>query len=146
MRRLFRGAEGVAAVLGPEDFARYHLPRPGDHPGMADLILAALDGYAIGGEATGDTLAVPGEGTTGSHGYLSTDPQMNAVFVASGAGIKPGAKLDAVENTSVAPTVAAPSWASRRTGPPAGPSRRSSTRAIEAPDAPPEADGTAAGP
>jgi hypothetical protein len=106
VRRLFRGAEGVAAVLGPEDFARYHLPRPGDHPGMADLILAAQDGYTVVGDATGDSLVVPGEATTGSHGYLSTEPQMNAVFVASGAGIRAGTKLDAIENTAVAPTVA----------------------------------------
>jgi glycerophosphoryl diester phosphodiesterase len=106
VRRLFRGAEGIAAVLGPEDFARYHLPRPDDQPGMADLILAARAGYAFSGDATGDALVVPNEGTTGAHGYLSTEPAMNAVFVASGAGIKAGAELGTVDNTNVAPTVA----------------------------------------
>ena len=49
---------------------------------------------------------MPSEATTGSHGYLSTEPKMNALFVASGAGIRAGAKLDAVDNTDVAPTVA----------------------------------------
>ncbi len=100
------GAEGIAAVLGPDEFARYHLPRPGDHPGMADLVLAVREGYAVVGDATGDALVAAGATTTGSHGYLSTEPAMNAVFVASGAGIRAGAKLDAIENTSVAPTVA----------------------------------------
>jgi hypothetical protein len=106
--RLFRGAEGVAAVLGPEDFARYHLPSPGDHPAMADLILAAKDGYAIAGAATGDEFVVPNPdgATTGAHGYLSTEPKMNAVFVASGAGIRGGSRLEAVDNVDLAPTVA----------------------------------------
>jgi predicted AlkP superfamily pyrophosphatase or phosphodiesterase len=106
VRRLFLGAEGIAAVLGPEDFGRYHLPRPGDHPGMADLILVARDGYAVSGDATGDVLVVPAEVTTGAHGYLSTEPKMNALFVASGAGIVPGARLEAVENVDVTPTAA----------------------------------------
>lgn len=108
VRRLFQGAEGVAAVLGPEDFARYHLPQPGDHPGMADMIIAAKDGYAVGGAVTGDDLVAPNANaaTTGAHGYLSTEPKMNAFFVASGAGVKAGVKLDAIDNTDVAPTAA----------------------------------------
>ena len=132
VRRLFRGAEGVAAVLGPEDFGRYHLPRPDGHPGMADLILAARDGYAISGEPTGDAFVVPNETTTGSHGYLSTEPKMNALFVASGAGIKAGARLEAIDNIDIAPTVA------RLLGVPLdsksvrpGPSRRFLSRLIE---------------
>jgi predicted AlkP superfamily pyrophosphatase or phosphodiesterase len=106
VRRHFREAEGIAAVVEPEDFPRYHLPRPGDHPGMADLILAAKDGYAITGVATGEEFAVPNAATTGAHGYLSTEPKMNAVFVAAGAGIRAGARTEAVENIDVAPTVA----------------------------------------
>jgi arylsulfatase A-like enzyme len=49
---------------------------------------------------------VPAEVTTGAHGYLSTEPKMNALFVASGAGIVPGARLEAVENVDVTPTAA----------------------------------------
>src|SRR5690606_32739013 len=52
--RLFRGTEGVVDVLGPEDFARHHLPRPEDHDGMADLVLVAEAGYTVSGAATGD--------------------------------------------------------------------------------------------
>lgn len=90
VRCLFQGAEGVAAVVGPEDFGRYNLPSPDGHTGMADLILAAKNGYAIGGDATGHAFVFPNDTTTGSHGYLSTEPQMNALFVVSGRGSRPG--------------------------------------------------------
>ena len=100
------GAEGVAAVLDSEDLDRYHLPRPGDHAGMADMVLAAKDGYAINGSASGDAFVVANESPTGSHGYLSTEPKMNALFVASGAGIRAGTRLESVENIDLAPTVA----------------------------------------
>jgi predicted AlkP superfamily pyrophosphatase or phosphodiesterase len=106
VRRLFGDAEGIAAVVEPGDFARYHLPRPGDHPGMADLILAAKDGYAIAGAATGEEFVVPNAATTGAHGYLSTEPKMNALFVASGSGIRAGVRPEAIDNVDVAPTVA----------------------------------------
>lgn len=106
VRRLFREAEGVAAVLEPGDFARYHLPRPSDHPGMADFVLAAKDGYAVVGAAAGDDFVVPNARATGAHGYLSTEPKMNATFVASGSGIRAGARPQAVANIDIAPTVA----------------------------------------
>jgi predicted AlkP superfamily pyrophosphatase or phosphodiesterase len=105
VRRLFEGAEGVAAVIGPEEFARYGLPKPEDHPGMADLILAAKEGYGVGGAVNGDAF-VQEHAQKGTHGYLSTEPGMKALFVASGAGIKPGSKLPSVENVDVAPTAA----------------------------------------
>jgi predicted AlkP superfamily pyrophosphatase or phosphodiesterase len=45
--------------------------------------------------------------TKGNHGYDPNQPGMHATFVAWGQGIKPGATLDKIENTDVAPTVAA---------------------------------------
>jgi predicted AlkP superfamily pyrophosphatase or phosphodiesterase len=51
----------------------------------------------------------PAEETTaegGSHGYLNTDPRMQAVLVAWGAGIRRGARIGSVSNLDVAPTVA----------------------------------------
>lgn len=106
VRKLFEGAEGVSAVLGPEDYARFHYPLPAQHREMADLVLAVEEGYTVNGSAAGDEFVVPNQNTTGSHGFLSTEPQMNATFVASGAGIKAGTGLKAVENVDVAPTVA----------------------------------------
>jgi predicted AlkP superfamily pyrophosphatase or phosphodiesterase len=106
VRRLFHDAEGVAAILEPADFAKYHLPSPKDHAGMADLILAAKDGYTVSGAAAGDDFVVSNDKTTGSHGYLSTEPKMNAICVVSGAGIKSGGSMENVQNIDIAPTVA----------------------------------------
>ncbi|MEO6810968.1 MAG: nucleotide pyrophosphatase/phosphodiesterase family protein [Isosphaeraceae bacterium] len=106
VRRLFQDAEGIEAIIEPKDYSKYHFPQPDNHQGMADLVLAAKNPYAFSGDASGDTLVTENKTTTGTHGYLSTNPKMNATFVASGAGIKPGATLSTVENTSVAPTVA----------------------------------------
>lgn len=102
---LFDEAEGVAAVLDPADFPRYGLPDPEGHPGMADMVIAAKDGYAVGGAFKGDGLIQP-HAPKGTHGYLSTEPKMNALFVASGAGVAPGSRLPSVENVDVAPTAA----------------------------------------
>ena len=74
---------------------------------MADLVLAAADGFAFDGSTEGEPIVdVPAGASPGSHGYLNTDADMRAIFIASGAGIKPGAKLGVIENLSVAPTIA----------------------------------------
>jgi predicted AlkP superfamily pyrophosphatase or phosphodiesterase len=104
--RLFHDAEGVSAVIKPADFPKYHLPSPADYDRMADLVLAARDGYSFSGSVAGDSFVVPNDNPTGTHGYLSTEPKMNAIFVASGSGIRPGARLDTIDNVDIAPTVA----------------------------------------
>jgi predicted AlkP superfamily pyrophosphatase or phosphodiesterase len=48
------------------------------------------------------------EGTNpGNHGYISTDPEMNAIFIAWGYGIQGGQRLGMINNVDVAPTIAA---------------------------------------
>lgn len=42
----------------------------------------------------------------GYHGYLAANPKMNAVFIASGRGIKSGLKIGLVDNVDLAPTIA----------------------------------------
>jgi hypothetical protein len=42
----------------------------------------------------------------GSHGYPNTFPLMQAIFIASGAGIKPVGEIPAILNIDVAPTLA----------------------------------------
>ncbi len=105
--RLFRGEEGIRAVLEPKDYPRYHLPQPSENAAMGDLVLAAKEGYAFSLDARGDEFVVPSEiATAGAHGFLSTEPKMNAIFVAAGAGIKRGTKLSTIANIDVAPTIA----------------------------------------
>jgi predicted AlkP superfamily pyrophosphatase or phosphodiesterase len=97
--------EGVAQVLTPAEFDKFGYPQPDDR--MADLVLAAKTGYAFTGAREGEPVTdVAGGSTPGAHGYLSTDADMNAVFVASGAGIRAGAKLGAMRTIDIAPTIA----------------------------------------
>jgi predicted AlkP superfamily pyrophosphatase or phosphodiesterase len=103
---LFRGREGISAIMGPEDFGKYGLPQPDGYPQMADLILVAKDGYGFGASATGDDFVVASDTTLGTHGFLSTNPKMNATFIASGAGIRRGELVGEIENIDVAVTIA----------------------------------------
>jgi predicted AlkP superfamily pyrophosphatase or phosphodiesterase len=105
LRTEFAGIPGVKGVLEPSEFDKYGFPPPNDR--MADLVLLAEDGYSFSGAAKGETvIPVPAGSTPGAHGYVNTDPDMNAVFVAWGAGIKPGTRLGSVRNLDVAPTIA----------------------------------------
>lgn len=104
--RLFRDRPEIAAVLTAEDFAKHGLPQPDDYPQMADLILVAKDGYGFNATAYGEEFVVKSETTLGTHGFLATNPKMNATFVASGRGIPQGKKIGLVKNIDVAPTIA----------------------------------------
>lgn len=107
LREQFSAVKGVSAVLGSQDFDRLGYPQPDKSDRMADLVLAAADGYAFEGAADGEVVTPVAPGTTpGAHGYLSTDSEMDAVFIASGAGIKPGTRLERVRNLDVGPTAA----------------------------------------
>jgi predicted AlkP superfamily pyrophosphatase or phosphodiesterase len=104
----FTGVEGVSAVLTPAEFPQYGYPSPDVLPRMSEVVVAAADGYAFDGATTGEPVAAVGEGANpGAHGYLNTDPDMRAIFIASGAGVKPGATLGVIRNLDVAPTIAA---------------------------------------
>lgn len=105
LRAEFAAIKGVTRVAEPADFGKLGFPPPNER--MADLVLFADDRFAFDGAASGETVTdVPAGATPGAHGYISSDPAMNAVFVASGPGIRRGVKLDSVRNLDVAPTVA----------------------------------------
>lgn len=104
--KAFEGVEGIERVVTPADYPSLGLPQPGDNKQAPDLLLVAKDGYAFAG---GNALPVvvdapPGNG---QHGYLNTDPEMDAIFIAWGRGIRSGAHLDRIHNVDVAPTIAA---------------------------------------
>ncbi|HVY71679.1 MAG TPA: alkaline phosphatase family protein [Verrucomicrobiae bacterium] len=105
---LFEGQEGVARVLQPVDYAAYGFPLPDRNRRMSDLVIAAKDGYAVAGIATGENFVNPAGRQTnlGYHGYLADNPRMNATLVVAGRGIKRGAKIGMVSNLDLAPTVA----------------------------------------
>jgi predicted AlkP superfamily pyrophosphatase or phosphodiesterase len=103
---LFRDRDEIAGIITPDNYAKYGLPSPKDSSQMADLILVAKDGYGFGATATGEDFVVKSDVTVGTHGFPSTNPRMNATFIASGAGIRTGETIDVIENIDVAPTIA----------------------------------------
>lgn len=107
LRTEFSAIKGIRQVIGPDDFERLGYPLPQNSDRMADLVLAAEDDHSFSGVTAGEVITkVADDSSPGAHGYLNSDADMNAVFVASGAGIKPGVKLPLVRNIDVAPTVA----------------------------------------
>jgi len=109
VQELLSGQEGIAAVLGPDQFAEYGLPHPREYSQAPDLVVVAKDGYGVSGSAEGDTFVAPGPEArvpAGSHGFVSTEAKMNAVCVLSGKGIRSGRHLPAAENIDIAPTAA----------------------------------------
>lgn len=75
---------------------------------MADLVLVAADGYGVSGSARGDDFMrrTGVQDNLGYHGYVGRNPKMNAAFIATGAGVKIGAKIGLIENIDIAPTIA----------------------------------------
>jgi arylsulfatase A-like enzyme len=75
------------------------MPAPQQNQQMGDLVLVAKEGYAFSGDHEGLPLAKVEAGAyQGHHGYPSTDPDMNASFLAWGYGIRSGAELGRIEN------------------------------------------------
>jgi predicted AlkP superfamily pyrophosphatase or phosphodiesterase len=107
--QLLQNVEGIVEILGPDRFAELGLPDPEKNPQMGDLLLVAKPGYAFSNVASGEapiTPVTPTSGSLGTHGYLSSNTNMNAFFVAWGRGIRSGARLGVVDSTAVAPTIA----------------------------------------
>ena len=107
VKQIFSGMEGVDQVLEPSGYAAAGFPNFTENGQMGDLVLLAKPGYGFiatpGGEVVSDVV----KGTTVAfHGYLASDPDMDAIFIAWGRHIRPGVHLDRVSNVDVAPTIA----------------------------------------
>jgi predicted AlkP superfamily pyrophosphatase or phosphodiesterase len=105
VEKALAGIEGIDKILGPPDFGALGLPQPTREPQMYQLLLTAKDGYSFSG-ATGGPVTSEVLQQAGSHGYLASDPEMDAIFIASGYGVKAGGHLDRIANIDVAPTIA----------------------------------------
>lgn len=99
------GMEGIDRILKPADYGPYGLPLPDRYAQAPDLVLAAKDGYAFSNDSNGAEIATQ-ERPTGSHGYLQSNPRLDAILVMSGRGIRKGASLERARNLDVAPTIA----------------------------------------
>jgi hypothetical protein len=100
------GVEGIDKIIGPDNFGALGLPQPSREPQMYQLLLTAKDGYSFSG-ATGGPVTSEVLQQAGSHGYLASDPDMDAIFIASGYGVRAGIHLDRIANIDVASTIAA---------------------------------------
>ena len=107
LRGIFTQTEGVARIADESEFASLGLPSPEKDPQIADLVVYAKPGYAFtGGKEGTSPIVAPVPHPVGAHGYINTDPEMAAIFIAAGYGIKKGVTLDSIQNVSVAPTLA----------------------------------------
>jgi len=108
LKEIFRNLEGIERILEPQDYAALGYPDPAQNQQMSDLVLAAKGGYSFAGASDGSPVVdLPPGAPPGSHGYLSTDPDMDAILLAWGYGIRPGVTLEKIYNVDVAPTLAA---------------------------------------
>jgi predicted AlkP superfamily pyrophosphatase or phosphodiesterase len=98
--------EGIETIVAPTDYGRYGLPQPADNNQMGALFVIPKDGYAFNAAVSEPVVVDAAEGSLGAHGYVSSDPELSALFIASGAGIARGVSLGTIENVDVAPTVA----------------------------------------
>lgn len=105
-REAVASLEGVEKVIEPAEYDRYGLPQPSANEQMGALVLTAKDGYAFGAAIGDQPVVDSSEGSLGAHGYIATDPDLSALFIASGRGIRRGVKLDVIDNVDVAPTAA----------------------------------------
>jgi predicted AlkP superfamily pyrophosphatase or phosphodiesterase len=90
---------GIRRILPAEELRRQRADP------LAVLGLLAADGYAFAHSLSGPLVAPASR--PGEHGYDPADPDMFGIFIAAGAGIRPGQRLEQVQAIDVAPTIAA---------------------------------------
>jgi predicted AlkP superfamily pyrophosphatase or phosphodiesterase len=99
------GLEGIDSIVEPADYSRYGLPQPAQSDQMGSLFLIAKEGYAFTADPAEPVVVDAPPGSLGAHGYVATDPELHALFIASGRGIRSGVTLDEVATVDLAPTM-----------------------------------------
>jgi predicted AlkP superfamily pyrophosphatase or phosphodiesterase len=105
IRAELKKLDAVESVLAPAEFEKLGLPRPEENPEMAQLVVTTRPGFAFDDATVGEPIASAG-GHKGCHGHRPESRFMQATFVAWGAGIRAGARIQTIENIDVAPTIA----------------------------------------
>jgi predicted AlkP superfamily pyrophosphatase or phosphodiesterase len=105
IRAELKKLDAIESALEPADFEKQGLPRPEDNAEMPQLVLTTRPGFAFDDAVAGEPIADAG-GHKGCHGHRPEPAYMHATFIASGAGIRPGARAKTIENIDVAPTIA----------------------------------------
>ena len=106
VKQSLTGIEGIDRVIEPAQYAEFGLPTPDANEQMGVLFLTANYVYAFSAD-TNEPFTVDAPSTSlGTHGYVSTEPDIRALFIASGRGIQPGVVLETVNTIDLAPTAA----------------------------------------
>jgi len=103
--KALEGVEGIDRVITQDGYGAMGLPVPAKDAQMGQLLLTAKTGYSFSG-ATGGPVTAAAPQQRGSHGYPASDPDMDALFIASGYGVKKGGNLGTIVNIDVAPSIA----------------------------------------
>jgi predicted AlkP superfamily pyrophosphatase or phosphodiesterase len=103
LKSIYAQAEGIERVYGIEEFGALGLPTPMESDQAPDLVLAAKPDYAFSGDSAKSYIT---DAVGGTHGFLNSDPQMQAIFMAWGVGVPTGVQLPPITNRDVAPTIA----------------------------------------
>ena len=106
VRKALEGMEGIDRIIEPVEYPQLGLPMPSDNDQMAALFLTAKDGYAFTADPNPPSVVETSPTSLGAHGYVSSEPDIQALFIASGRGIKPGVTLASVNTVDIAPTAA----------------------------------------
>jgi predicted AlkP superfamily pyrophosphatase or phosphodiesterase len=105
VKAVLTGLEGIESIIEPADYPSYGLPAPAESDQVGALLLTAKDGYAFSAAVGPLVVADAVEGSLGAHGYVSADPELQALFIASGRGIKTGVTLESMNTIDLAPTI-----------------------------------------
>jgi predicted AlkP superfamily pyrophosphatase or phosphodiesterase len=104
--RAFDGAEGYERIVPPSELSKYGVGDSKVDPHAPDMLIFCKMGSIFGDTAAGDLPFREKPERKGSHGHDPDFPDLQATFIACGAGIKPGVNVGQIRNTDVAPTVA----------------------------------------
>ena len=105
LKSYFESIPGIAHVYTNAEAHVLGLPAEADSDQAPQLYLVAAPDYDFEDSTTGP-ITHPNP-LHGAHGYLNTMPEMQALFIASGAAIQPHSSLGEIDNLRIAPTIAA---------------------------------------
>ena len=105
-KKALEGGEGIERIVEPGEYGRFGLPQPSDNPQMGALFLVARDGYSFTADPNEPVVVNTSPTSLGAHGYVATEPDLRSMFIASGRGIRPVARVDDVDAIDLAPTIA----------------------------------------
>jgi predicted AlkP superfamily pyrophosphatase or phosphodiesterase len=105
LKSYFETQPGIAVVYTNEEARKLGIPSSASTDQAPDLYLVAKPDYAFM-DGTDEPFIENVTPARGAHGYPNTDPDMDALFVASGAHVRAGVDLGTISNLRVAPTIA----------------------------------------